>query len=190
MGRRKEHRVKNPRPGSHKIDLTGERFGKLVVIEYSHNNKSHNKVWKCECDCGNEAFATTTSLKQGKVTSCKCNQYKKGEDVYNYTGYKDITGAKWYSIESNAKVRNIEFHITKEMVWSILERQKSLCYFSGIEVSFKENTASVDRLDSKKSYVEDNIVIVHKDINRMKNNLDEEYFIQMCKRVAEKRGLI
>jgi hypothetical protein len=48
-----------------------------------------------------------------------------------------------------------------------------------------EHTASLDRIDSSKGYCEDNVQWVHKDINRMKNTFDQDYFISLCKLIAE-----
>jgi hypothetical protein len=45
-------------------------------------------------------------------------------------------------------------------------------------------TASLDRIDSFKPYTDDNIQWVHKHINAMKLNHSEEYFIELCKIVA------
>lgn len=54
------------------IDLTGERFGRLSVISYFGNDKYKNKLWLCECDCGNDVIATTSSLRSGNKKSCGC----------------------------------------------------------------------------------------------------------------------
>lgn len=48
-------------------DLTGRRFGKLTVLEYS----TEEKKWKCICDCGNEVSKSTGHLNAGAV-SCGC----------------------------------------------------------------------------------------------------------------------
>lgn len=179
-------KVSNPKPGSHKYDLVGQIFGKLVVVEYFGLDKHKNKVWLCKCECGNETKSTTRLLNNGSVTSCKCNQYKKGVGVYNFTGYREISGAKWYSIKSNAKRRNLVFGITKEFVWGVLDEQNYKCYFSGLPISFSDTTASIDRLDSKVGYIDTNIVLVHKDINKMKTDFDVDYFIKLCKLVGNK----
>ena len=34
------------------IDLTGQRFGKLVVLEYDGTSKRRESLWRCACDCG------------------------------------------------------------------------------------------------------------------------------------------
>ena len=54
-------------------NLTGQRFGKLTVIEKSdRRTKSRGVIWKCRCDCGNETFIASTCLMQGKTKSCGC----------------------------------------------------------------------------------------------------------------------
>ena len=179
----KKYKVKNPKPGSHTYNLIGKRFGLLVVEKCVGVNDYKNKLWLCKCDCGNTCNVITTYLNNGKTTSCKCNQYKKGELVYNYSGYKEITGTKWNSIKSNAKVRNLEFTITKEDVWGLLKNQNDKCYFSRLPISFKNKTASVDRLDSSIGYNYNNIALVHKDINRMKSDFTIDYFKKLCKLV-------
>ena len=34
------------------IDRTGERYGKLIIIQFSHHDKRGNAYWLCSCDCG------------------------------------------------------------------------------------------------------------------------------------------
>ena len=54
-------------------DLTGQKFGRLVVVEVTDERNKHGSViWKCLCDCGNEHKATTNNLKGGTVRSCGC----------------------------------------------------------------------------------------------------------------------
>lgn len=54
-----------------KIDLTGQRFGKLLVVERS-GTKNDKAIWKCQCDCGNISFANTSNLRRGNTRSCGC----------------------------------------------------------------------------------------------------------------------
>ena len=50
-----------------KQDLTGKRFGRLVVIEDAGLDKHSHRVWKCKCDCGNIHYATTSDLNKRKT---------------------------------------------------------------------------------------------------------------------------
>lgn len=56
-------------------DLTGQRFGKLVVIERS-GTKGHNTMWLCRCDCGNTSIVSRGNLLNGQTKSCGCNKHK------------------------------------------------------------------------------------------------------------------
>ena len=186
---RKNFKVLKPKPGSHMYDLTGVNFGYLTVVGFHSLDKYKNKLWECRCECGNICFYTTTTLNSGKRVSCGCSKYKTGDKVYNYKGFGEITGSKWNSIINNAKTRKLEFSITKEFVTNVLNEQNNKCYFSDIEISFRNKTASVDRLDSGLGYNDDNVVIVHKDINRMKTNFSVDYFKFLCKMVCENKNL-
>lgn len=52
-------------------DLTGQRFGKLTVINRGENDKKHRCTWNCRCDCGNEINVKSANLLHGQV-SCGC----------------------------------------------------------------------------------------------------------------------
>lgn len=56
-------------------DLTGQRFGRLIVLEFDHKkdcNKGANYYWKCLCDCGKEKIIPSSSLRSGATQSCGC----------------------------------------------------------------------------------------------------------------------
>lgn len=64
-------------------DLTGRRFGRLTVIEYSHIENSRT-YWKCVCDCGNITTIQGHLLSTGKTKSCGClNREKAAERMRN-----------------------------------------------------------------------------------------------------------
>ena len=54
------------------IDITGKRFGRLVVIEKSNEKRYGRLSWKCQCDCGNYIVVATQSLNNGNTKSCGC----------------------------------------------------------------------------------------------------------------------
>ena len=63
-------------------DLTGQRFGKLVVLRRADSN--HKRVsWECVCDCGNHVVIIGRDLKNGHTKSCGKHRYK------------DLTGMKF-----------------------------------------------------------------------------------------------
>lgn len=55
-----------------KFDLTGQRFGRLLVLEKTDKRIKRGIVYKCLCDCGNIYYAISSKLKRGGVKSCGC----------------------------------------------------------------------------------------------------------------------
>ena len=55
-----------------KKDLTGKRFGKLVVLEKTEEKCGTSWLWRCRCDCGTVCVKPTNRLNAGWVTSCGC----------------------------------------------------------------------------------------------------------------------
>lgn len=54
-------------------DITGERFGRLLVIGRTHNI-GKDTAWLCKCDCGNYKSVRTSGLKTGDYVSCGCKR--------------------------------------------------------------------------------------------------------------------
>ena len=53
-------------------DLTGKRFGRLIVLNRAHTDKHTNIYWLCLCNCGNTKVIRGTHLKTGLTRSCEC----------------------------------------------------------------------------------------------------------------------
>ena len=66
----------------HIEDITGNRYGKLTVIEFDRSVPGRGPYWKCKCDCGSEISVRGNHLKTGNTTSCGC----KIHDVENLSG--------------------------------------------------------------------------------------------------------
>lgn len=114
----------------------------------------------------------------------------------NWKGYKDISGDLWRCIQYGAKIRNLDFDVTIEYIWEIFELQKGICPLSGRNIfidptlgslnknGYQRNTASLDRIDSSKGYIKGNVQWVHKDVNKLKSNWDQNYFIDLCNEIT------
>lgn len=174
-------------------DLTGQKFNMLTVLELSHT-KNGTAYWKTKCDCGNIKIVRRGSLVRLNQVSCGC--YNKNKE---WKGCGDLSKSYLTRAENGARQRNLEFDITIEYAWKIYEQQKGICALSGIELIMdrqfghnrgpkKKQTASLDRIDSTQGYVTGNIQWVHFLLNRMKSNLQENEFIDWCKKVADHRS--
>jgi hypothetical protein len=83
-------------------DLTGQKFGRLTVISFSHKTAGKNSCWHCLCDCGGKAIVRTGSLKDGKSKSCGCIR----EDVSRARENRQVLhGSSAYDIWLNMKAR-------------------------------------------------------------------------------------
>jgi hypothetical protein len=54
------------------INLRGQRFGHLMVVERSDRVVKNHTAWECRCDCGVTSIALSNNLRRGLTTSCGC----------------------------------------------------------------------------------------------------------------------
>ena len=146
----------------------------------------------CKCSCGFENDITAHSLYSGASKRCwKCGYSRKMEENPAWKGYKEIPYG-WFSkyFERNTKRTNKRFgDITIQQVHEIWIKQDKKCALTRLPIDWirRDNgvTCSIDRISSDGEYTIDNIQLVHKDINLIKNHFNQDYFIQMCKLVCE-----
>ena|SRR5690554_430155 len=62
-----------------KIDLTNQRFGRLVAKAPTDYRKHGHTIWLCQCDCGNTKYVPSTYLTSGDTQSCGCLKKEKEE---------------------------------------------------------------------------------------------------------------
>jgi len=183
--------VKNKTKYSDKIQI-GEVYGSWVVLGEVFMNR-YAKV-QCRCKCGRESDVDSYNLLVGKTKSCiTCfNSERGGEKNNSWKGHKDIPASWFTRFRNYAKKKGNCFEITLEDIWDLFEQQNRKCILSGVFIDFKRTgagnyalyTASIDRIDSNKGYTKDNVQLVHKDVNIMKNAFDQDYFISVCKMIS------
>jgi hypothetical protein len=178
------------------IDLTNKKFNNLTVIRRSSSSRNGITTWECKCACGNQCFVSSDHLtrKSEPVKSCGCLSRLYGPNHKDWKGVGLISGQWWTRVARGANGEKgrapMELTIDMEYAWRLFKKQKEKCALSGIEIyfpkhGFDKGTASLDRIDSLKGYVRGNVQWVHKDVNKMKNALDQEYFINMCSLITK-----
>ena len=90
------------------IDITGQRYGNLVVIERDENCKGRNVYWKCRCDCGKITSVLSCNLKSGKTCSCGCGRHKK------YVRYRNSYDLTSYDYGVGYTLKEEPFYFDKE----------------------------------------------------------------------------
>lgn len=93
------------RGGHNRIDLTGQRFGRLVVVGYAET-KRRKAYWNCQCDCGAIKLVSSSSLKTGHSNSCGC--MKREQTVTRNTKHgharRGLKG-RWYVVWNGIMAR-------------------------------------------------------------------------------------
>ncbi len=190
--------------------MIGKTIGLLTVVELDSLKSrpgakgKRARYWQCECSCGKTYIANTNTLNSGRVVSCGCKKKENGmlkrkpkivkqRVAHNFSGYEGLSGDYVGNIKRKAKARKISFDesLTARVLWDLLVSQDFRCKLSGLPIktsrNFKNNleqTASLDRIDSKKSYTLENVQWVHKDVNWLKNRFDQGKFVELCRLVA------
>jgi hypothetical protein len=161
-------------------DFTGYRFDKLLVIgKVNENEKLNSRTkWKCICKCGRHTESLISNLLYRNIRSCgHCSvQAKK---------YEELHYEFFYRIKQNASKRGHEFDLSIEYIWDLFIKQNRKCSISGLNITLRNKrdskcSASIDRIDSTKGYIKGNVQWVHKLVNRMKMQLQDNEFIQLC----------
>ena len=73
------------------LDLTGQQFGRLTVIERIANDKRGSTRWLCDCQCGCQREVSGRGLKHGKTKSCGCLWRENSAVMYREIGKANRT---------------------------------------------------------------------------------------------------
>ena len=132
------------------------------------------------------------ACKKGTMcSSCRTSKNNKSpkrnaakENNPAWKGFKEIPGKVLSKLKRDAEKRDIYFELAAEDIWNVYISQSKICRFSGVPLTWGED-ASVDRIDSTLGYFLENIQIVHKALNIMKRDMDDNQFIQWCRLVSD-----
>lgn len=150
-------------------DLTGERFGRLVVIgpdsDYIQPNGKHRPRWICECDCGKQKSINGEALTRGLTNSCGCLQKEQTSKAVKTHGQ---TNTRLYGIWCAIKRRcyheydpNYRLYggrgITMCDEWlNSYETFMDWAMGNGYDPLAKRGECTIDRIDNNGNYSPDN----------------------------------
>ena len=179
-------------------DLTGQKFGKLTVIERAEN-KGRKAAWKCRCECGNICVVAASQLKRkgAKATkSCGClqkeNRIKHG-----------LVNSRTYRIWAGAKDRCNNPHSTSyrryggrgiTMASEFANSFQTFYDYVSKLPHFGEEGYTLDRIDNNKGYERGNLRWANR--KTQQNNLRSNHIIEYngekmtVAEAAEKSGLV
>lgn len=179
--------------GCRVYDLVGSKFTMLTVASLDEERSRNNRetFWICKCDCGNEIITTTGQLNAGRTKSCGC-QKRVWLSEKNSLPIETVAQNQLFtSYKRNAKLRNLDWHLSKEEFVSFLTQN---CFYCGSEpigtitknkVTGAENYNfnGLDRQDSAEGYSIDNCVSCCKLCNHAKNNLSTLDFFNLIEKI-------
>lgn len=168
------------------VDLKGQRFGKLVVVEFVGTGENRKRArWKCKCECGNISIVNSDNLRAGKVIGCgKCrskigNQYGKYDLKTHDSAFKIF----YRTIKLGAESRNLPFELSMDDVKIISSKS---CFYCGCSPYYRVKVRNkfgtdyvyngIDRVDNTVGYIIENVVPCCKRCNQAKMNLSLEDF--------------
>lgn len=177
-------------------DISGQRFGSLVVLERLPNTYSPSGAqytnFLCQCDCGNKHVTQSKSLLAGRVKTCGCGiglppsprRLEEGESAKKilYSRYK-----------REAKQRNLPWSLSMEDFEKLTSSNCSYCGKAPSQSSAAGRKGcygdyiynGIDRKDSKIGYETSNVVPCCKVCNRMKGDMTSESFIEHVSKIGK-----
>lgn len=142
---------------SKKIDLKGQRFGRLVVIEQDLTAK--RTKWICKCDCGNIKSVQAAHLRSGATQSCGCYHKEKAREANISHGLtRTSLHNRWKAIKQRCEnVNDRKYRDYGARGITICEEWRSFENFLqwSLENGYSEEL-ELDRIDNDNGYYPDN----------------------------------
>ena len=142
------------------LNLTGERFGKLVAIKTIGKNKNGAYLWQCKCDCGNEIIANVGNLKNGHTKSCGCLRVDRCKTNFTKHG---LEHTRLYGIWSDMRLRcydekNIAYHRYGGRGITICDEWKNdvKAFYDWATANGYKDSLTIDRIDNDGNYCPEN----------------------------------
>lgn len=146
-----------------RIDLTGQKFGMLTVVEKCGKDKSgKNVLWLCECECGGITKVSTSHLRCGHAQSCGCKKRENlavGGEQFRFRDIHGLSRTRVYRIWSGMKSRCSNPKVNKYPLYGgrgievCDEWMRDVCAFYEWAVSngYADNL-TIDRIDCDGNY--------------------------------------
>lgn len=145
-------------------DLSGQRFGRLTVIELAKERKNGRIMWICQCECGNYTEVRGTNLSCGHIKSCGClkKEYTSSRSTHKQSQSR-LYGV-WHGMINrcyNPKTINYKDYggrgITVCEEWrSSFQSFSDWAYSNGYDKNAPRNQCTLDRINPNGDYCPEN----------------------------------
>ena len=144
-------------------DISGQKFGKLLVIKRIGIDKHKHTTWLCKCDCGNEKIISKTNLIKGDSKSCGCLKIELNKNKLTKHGLSSSKlWGTWNSMKQRCynpnrpKFKNYGSRGIKICDEWLNDFQAFYEYVSKLE-HFGEKGYSLDRINNDGNYEPNNV---------------------------------
>lgn len=144
-----------------KIDLTGQKIGRLLIIECLGTKDKH-VVWRCKCDCGKEVIKTTTYIRRSPCPSCGCYKLEVRRTHPNHLIHGQSAKhntTRIYRIWANMKARCYTPSYTRFENWggrgiSVCDEWKNdfQAFYDWAMSNGYQDNLTIDRIDNDGDY--------------------------------------
>lgn len=134
-------------------DLSGQKFGRLSVLNLAGKAKNKNMLWKCLCECGKETVVASSNLVRGVTRSCGCFRTEREREANTKHGQHG-TGAhkSWMSMRQRCRNPNCPaFHSYGGRGITICERWDKFENFFA-DMGPRPDGLELDRIDVNGNY--------------------------------------
>lgn len=139
---------------SNRVDIAGQRFGKLTAKEYIGGGK-----WHCVCDCGRDAYFNLAQLKQPHIHSCGC-WLKEGNANRKHGGRKTLEYSSWMAMKARCyNPKNVGYPNYGGRGIKVCDRWLGEHGFENFLADMGERPSkdhSIDRIDVNSDYCPEN----------------------------------
>lgn len=158
------------------IDETGNRYGRLLVLEFAGVNKYGKAIWLCKCDCSGEVIIGGCSLRNGDTQSCGCYSREQTSKANSLPKGKAACNRLMLNYKYNAKNRDYAWELTDDEFRKLTQQDCFYCdtppsqIFNPKRCNGKFTYSGIDRIDNSLGYTLNNCVACCKHCNIAKNN--------------------
>lgn len=161
-------------------NVLGKKFGDLTVVKLLRKN--NRNVLYCQCKCGKYQYLYRWQLKD-RLSCSQCGKYSK-----QYISKTKDLDVQFFN---HLKQSYDDFQITYKYANDLLKQQHHRCAYTGSALFTQNNynNCVLDKINPQKGFVKNNVQWICKQIGKMKGQLTDKQFLQICKKISIRNAI-